>query len=148
MNTEECFQKRLLRRIRPDMEKASVSMSMAGKKKKLAAKALNAGIFESCIIAAYTAMFHAARAALYRDGVQEKSHKCTAVYLREMYGDKIPAHLLNAFDVHRIDRHEALYGLDFEPTEEDSRSAVRDAGEFIAALKPLLDRQAAQPPAG
>jgi len=29
------------------------------------------------ILAAYTAMFHAARAVLYKDGIQEKSHYAT-----------------------------------------------------------------------
>ena len=51
MKLRECFEKRLLRRIAPDMEK-------------------------------------------------------------EKYSEKLPVHLINALDAYRIERHEALYGVE------------------------------------
>jgi len=87
MKLRECFEKRLLRRIAPDMEKAKKSLEMSIKKLEEAKKALEYNLLDSCMIMAYTAMFHAARALLYKDGIQEKSHLCLIIYLREKYSE-------------------------------------------------------------
>jgi len=91
-----------------------------------------------CIIFGYTAMFHAARALLYKDGIQEKSHLCVVIYLREKYSDKFPISLINSFDNFRIERHETLYGLEFTPTEEDAELAIEDAKKFINVVKKII----------
>jgi uncharacterized protein (UPF0332 family) len=48
----------------------------------------NLSIHRSRVVAisSYTAMFHAARAILFRDGfIKERSHECIPVYLKEKY---------------------------------------------------------------
>ena len=86
------------------MEKAKKSLEMSIKKLEEAKKALEYNLLDSCMIMAYTAMFHAARALLYKDGIQEKSHLCLIIYLREKYSEKLPVHLINALDAYRIER--------------------------------------------
>ncbi|HEC88687.1 MAG TPA: HEPN domain-containing protein, partial [Thermoplasmata archaeon] len=73
MNLEECFEKRLLRKIEPDYEKAKRSIEIAENKLKRAKDAFDEGFLDICLVYGYTSMFHSARALLYKDGVQEKS---------------------------------------------------------------------------
>ena len=57
-------------------------------------------------------MFHAGRALLFRDGIQEKSHYCLLVYLKEKYTGRISAGILSSMDAYREERHEVLYSLE------------------------------------
>ena len=138
MRLEECFEKRLLRKIKPDMNKAKKSLEIGKKKLEEAKMALSSNLFNSCMVMAYTAMFHAARALLYRDGIQEKSHTCVIIYLKENYLEKLSLSLINALDAHRIERHEALYGIEFIITKDDCETAIEDAEIFIKKVEELL----------
>ena len=138
MRVEDCFEKRLLRKIDPDIKKARKSLEIARKKLTEGRNAFDSGLFSSCIVMAYTAMFHAARAILYRDGVQEKSHVCVILYLKAKYSRELSTYLINALDVHRIERHETLYGIEFIPTEDDCESIMEDAEEFIKKVEKIL----------
>ncbi len=141
MNLRECFEKRLLRKSKPDRRKALESLKVARKKLVQAESALNAALFEICVVYGYTAMFHAARALLFKDGVTEKSHVCTAVYLREKYSRKIPLGLINSLEIYRAERHEALYGLEFRVTKEECEALLEDAKEFIEVVERLIERR-------
>ncbi|MFW6120162.1 MAG: HEPN domain-containing protein, partial [Petrotogales bacterium] len=112
MNTEECYKKRMLRNIPPDLEKAKRSLEIAEKKLKTAKNAFEKELYGPTIIYGYTSMFHSSRALLYKDGVQEKSHICLVLYIKENYSKKIPPYLINSLNSFRKERHETLYGLD------------------------------------
>ena len=130
MNLGECFRKRFLRKIRPDKDKSLRSIEIAENKLEKARVALSENLFDMCIVFGYTAMFHAARAILYRDGIQEKSHLCTVIYIRKKYSNKIPLSLINSFDNFRIERHETLYGLEFTPTKDDAKLLIEEVEKF------------------
>ena len=138
MNLGECFRKRFLRKIRPDKDKSLRSIEIAENKLEKARVALSENLFDMCIVFGYTAMFHAARALLYRDGIQEKSHTCVIIYLKENYLEKLSLSLINALDAHRIERHEALYGIEFIITKDDCETAIEDAEIFIKKVEELL----------
>ena len=138
MRLKDCFEKRLLRRTKPDIEKAKKSLETSKKKLEEAKRALASNLFNSCMIMTYTAMFHAARTLLYKDGIQEKSHICMIMYLKQKYMKELSASLINALDVHRIERHEALYGIEFVVTKDDCETAVEDTEEFIRRIKRIL----------
>jgi len=140
MKLKECFEKRLLRRERPDLEKGERSMEMAETKLDEAEKALSHNLFDATIILAYTAMFHAARAILFRDGVVEKSHVCLIEYLRETYvnSGKLSEVTINTLNTLRIDRHETLYGLEAKSNEKEARYSLEKAKEFFATIKKLM----------
>ena len=139
MKLQECFEKRLLRMIEPSMEKAIQSIKMAENKLNLAKEAMEKEFFDACIVYAYTSMFHSARAILYKDGIQEKSHICIVLYLREKYSHIIPYYLLQSLDAFRKERHEALYGLEYEATMKDAGLAIKDAEEFLKIVKEELN---------
>ena len=135
---DECFENRLLRKIKPDSDKSKKSLEIAKVHLGKADQTIKVGLFDFSIIASYNSMFHAARAVLFRDGIQEKSHLCVIIYIKEKYGKKIPSHLINSFDTHRIERHEIMYGLEFIPTREDAEATLEDAKEFVSVLENLL----------
>jgi uncharacterized protein (UPF0332 family) len=135
---EDCFRERLLRRIGPSGEKTEKSMEVAKKRLDEAKRAIDSDFFSFAVIESYTAMFHAARALLYRDGIQEKSHYATFIYMKEKYGSKIPLNIINFLNIHRVERHDTLYGLDYEPKEDDAITALEDAGVFVAEVQKIL----------
>jgi uncharacterized protein (UPF0332 family) len=52
-----------------------------------AGKAYENGLYDASLVLAYTSMFHAACALLFRDGIVEKSHVCLIEYLRDTTPD-------------------------------------------------------------
>lgn len=73
MKLRECFEKRLLRRKRPDFEKSKRSIEVAEAKLDEAEEALSHKLFDATIILAYTAMFHAAKSTM--DSQNRVGHK-------------------------------------------------------------------------
>ena len=137
-NIADCFKFRLLRKISPDKDKSNKSLEIAKKRLIQAENALKLKIFSYSILEAYIVMFHSARAILYKEGVQEKSHFAVYIYLKERYSNKIPLPVINFLNIHRTERHEALYGLEYKPNEDDAKTAVKDAKVFIEAVEKIL----------
>jgi len=142
MNLRDCFRKRLLRRVRPDVARSTRSLEVASTKLKEAERALKNELFDATIVLSYTAMFHAARALLFRDGIVEKSHVCLIEYLRTEYARKarFRAALVNSLDSLRIDRHETIYGLETKSGAKEAEYAVRKAKEFLEGTEQALAR--------
>lgn len=134
----DCMRERLLREVPPDLGKSGKSIEISRKRLAEAEKAITLEIYPYAILESYNAMFHAARALLYRDGVQEKSHYAVYIYLREKYTDKIPQTTLNLLNIHRTERHETLYGLEYEPNQKDAETAVEDAKTFTQQIEMAL----------
>jgi len=129
-----------LRRERPDLEKSERSIEVAETKLDEGEKALSHELLDATIILAYTAMFHAARAILFRDGIVEKSHICLIEYLKEAYVNtgKLSEATVNALDMLRIDRHETLYGLETKSNKKEAEYSLEKAREFLATVKKLV----------
>lgn len=134
-NVKDCFEQRLLRKIDPDKEKSKKSLEISKLRLKEAEHAIKLEIFNYAILESYMAMFHASRALLYKEGIQEKSHFAIFIYLKEKYSDKIPLHILNLLNIHRIERHEAMYGLEYKPEEQDALVALEDAKVFVKEIE-------------
>ena len=139
-NIEDCLKFRLLRKIPPDKEKSRKSIEIAKQMVKTAQEIMKFNIFQHVILEAYMTMFHAARALLYKDGIQEKSHFAIFIYIKEKHSDKIPINIINLLNIHRIERHEALYGLDYKPEKEDAETAIKDAKLFLEEIEKVLDK--------
>lgn len=137
-NIDDCFKFRLLRKIKPDNGKSKRSLEIAEQRLKEAERAISFEIFQFAVLEAYMSMFHASRALLYQDGIQEKSHFAIFIYLKEKYRDKIPLNILNFLNIHRIERHEAMYGLEYKPDKQDALRAIEDAKIFIEEIEKCI----------
>lgn len=137
MNIKELYEKRLLRKITPDLEKSKKSLEVSENFLK-EAKKLKDFDKKLVILTAYTSMFHSARAVLYKDGIQEKSHYAVFMYLKENYKNELNE-LIFEFNSAREQRHEGMYGLDFEFDEDDCNHIVKKSEEFLNKIKTILN---------
>ena len=133
MKLAECFQKGLLKRTAPDMENSARSLKLSMNNIEDAVENLSIHRYRVVAILSYTAMFHAARAILFMDGIKERSHECIPVYLKEKYPELET--LANILDSYRRFRHDAIYGLDFVMDEEEAQAALGSAKEFLEKIR-------------
>lgn len=136
MKLDECFRRGLLKRIVADRENALRSLELSKSNIDDAEAGMDIGRHRVVIVSSYTAMFHAARAILFRDGVKERSHECIPVYLRESYPELVRA--ANTLDSYRRFRHSVIYGLDVLLDEGEARAALDAARETLKAVKKFM----------
>lgn len=94
--------------------------------------------FKWATIQAYYAMFHAARALLYKAGYREKSHTALRIALRETYAKSgiFDEGILQAFEDAMDLREAADYGLEF--AESSAEQVVSDAAKMLRAARQIL----------
>lgn len=132
---DDCF-RRGLRRTDPDTDGAKRSIMTAQKHLRAADAIFGAKVYSSTIISSYEAMFHAARAVLFKDGIKEHSHVCIPVYLKDAYPEL--ESYANVLDTYRIYREKVAYGLDIEVLGEEARDAMENAGEFVKMMESMI----------
>jgi len=82
---QDCFKEGLLKRTTPSKQYAIKSLENSLMYIQDAKENLTLNNTNLVIFCSYTAMFHAARALLFRDGIKERSHLCIVSYLKETY---------------------------------------------------------------
>jgi uncharacterized protein (UPF0332 family) len=137
---QTCFEEGALRHVEPSKGKAFNSLAFAGEWLNEAATNLASGSYRSALASAYLAMFHAARAILFRDGIREKSHYCVGAYL-ETYVDqgKLESQWVEVFDRLRSARHTDQYSFEARPTKEELEAKLNTAREFVSRMQKLLE---------
>jgi uncharacterized protein (UPF0332 family) len=136
MKLDECFRRGLLKRIHPDHENAVRSLNLSMANLEDAAENLRIHRYRVVIVSSYTAMFHAARAILFRDGVKERSHECIPLYLKENY-PKLES-ISDVLDAYRRFRHAAIYGLDTDIDKDEAKAALEAARELLTEVKEIM----------
>jgi len=140
MRADECFKKRLLRRLKPDPLKVTKALEMAELKKQRASDLFENDFFEESIVSSYTSMFQAARALLFHDGVIEKSHACVVAYLREYYSSELGPDKINWLDTYRLERHESFYGLEKSNIDnQEAEDALLKSVRFLESVQQILN---------
>ena len=138
-SVDECVKKRLLRKITPSNEKSKSSIKIAEAKLENSKELFKADFFNESIISAYTSIFHSCRALLFKDGIQEKSHYATYIYIKENYSDKLSKELINSFYHYQLERHNILYGFEIlEYSKDEAEEAIINAECFLGKIKKVL----------
>ena len=136
---DDCFERGLLRRVEPSRTKSEQSLLSARDWLSEAEKNLEAGAFRSAVSSAYLAVFHSARAVLFRDGVREKSHYCIGLYLQKYVEEgSLEDDWPMLFDRIRSVRHADQYSFMAKPTEEEVHEGIDLAERFIERMEKLL----------
>jgi len=132
----------LIKAIPPSDENAKASIHAAEKWVEESEENLKAHAHNSSVLSAYLAMFHSARAILFRDGFREKSHYCLARYIEEKYvkTGKLESKWINLLDHQREIRHGSQYDTSFHTTEKEAENAVNTAKEFSNRMRQLLEK--------
>lgn len=137
MNIDDCFRKSLLKRIAPDMENAKRSILLSMNNIEDASINISIHRYRVVMVSSYTAMFHAARAILFKDGIKERSHECIPVYIKSKYPEL--ESLANILDSYRRFRHNAIYGMDFSSDDIEAQAALDSAKELLEKIKNILE---------
>jgi len=137
MKLADCFKKGLLKKTRQDLDNAMRSLELSRGNIEDAVENLSIHRYRVVAISSYTAMFHAARAILFRDGIKERSHECIPVYLKEKYPEL--EGMANTLDSYRRFRHDAIYGLDFIMDETEAKASLDSAEEFVKKIRIIID---------
>ena len=136
---DDCFERGLLRKVEPSRTKGDQSLLQAGDWLSEAEKNLEAGALRSAVSSAYMAVFHSARAVLFRDGVREKSHYCIGLYLQKYVEEgALEEEWPMLFDRIRSIRHADQYSFMAKPTEEEVQEEIDLAQRFIERMERLL----------
>ncbi|PWB55329.1 MAG: HEPN domain-containing protein [Candidatus Methanoperedenaceae archaeon] len=118
------------------MENALRSLELSKSNIEDATENMSIHRYRVVAILSYTAMFHASRAILFKDGIKERSHECIPVYLKEKYPEL--EILANILDSYRRFRHDAIYGLDFAIDEKEANAAMDSAKEFSEKIRNFI----------
>jgi len=125
--------------VEPSLTKSEQSLHQARDWLSEAEKNLEAEALRSAISSAYLAVFHSARAILFRDGVREKSHYCIGLYLQKyVENGALEEDWPMLFDRIRSVRHVDQYSFMALPTEEEVQASIDLAERFIERMERLL----------
>ena len=119
-----------------DRENALRSLELSKSNIDDAEASLNIRRYRVMVVSSYTAMFHAARAILFKDGVKERSHECIPVYIKERYPEL--ARVANTLDSYRRFRHSVIYGLDVLLDADEARAALDAAKETLMEVEKII----------
>lgn len=140
---DDCLRKGHLAKTSANIEKAKASLRIAKENIVDARIHCENKLYNWAFIASYTAMFHASRGLLFKDGMKERSHFCLCVYVREKYRGRIEARYLNELDILREQRHAILYGdRDIntkEVQEAEADDAIKLAEGFLSAVEEIIE---------
>lgn len=138
-NIDDCFELGLLRKVEPSRGKSDRSLLSAREWLSEARKNLEAEALRSALSSAYLAVFHSARAVLFRDGVREKSHYCIGLYLQRYVEDgSLEEDWPMLFDRIRSVRHADQYSCMARPAKEEVQAGIDLAERFIERMERLL----------
>ena len=137
---EKCFADGKLETVLPSVEKSQRSISQA---RYMLIEAKNAAESDSPVLALsgiYFAMFHAARAVLYGDGIREKSHFCVEKYLESYVSSgTLERKWIALFGRMRERREKNQYDLATPATPEEIRALLILAEKFVDELEMILE---------
>jgi len=122
--------------VKPDEANAYRSLNLSVSNVEDAEENLRIQRYRVVIMSSYTAMSHAARAVLLRDGVKERSHECIPLYLKATYPQLGKA--ANILDSYRRFRHTAMYGLDLVLDAPEASTALDSAKSVLAQITKMF----------
>jgi uncharacterized protein (UPF0332 family) len=89
----------------------------------------------------YIAVFHAARAILFRDGIREKSHFCLEQYLLTyVQSGALELKWMTWYGSMRMRRDSNQYGFEPPGSREEIEASIELAAGFIERIESLLKR--------
>lgn len=125
----------------PSLSKSRKSITEAREWLSEAKKNMAVEAYKSAISSLYLAIFHSARAVLFKDGVREKSHYCVGVYLGKYVEQGVlEEEWVLIFDRMRSVRHTDQYSFQMHPSKEEVESGIDIAGKFVDRMEKLVNK--------
>lgn len=140
INTNECFEKGLLKKDLPSLDLAKKSLKQAEFFLKEAHDMIELNKKELAVISLYNAFFHVSRALLFKDGVKERSHFCVARYVESEYVKKklLNSIFLNVFETLMGLRKNIQYSTEKTIIDEDLNEFYNVCENFISKVEVII----------
>jgi uncharacterized protein (UPF0332 family) len=137
---DELIANGLIKRTQADVNEIKGSLSSAKRFLDRAKGNIGIKFYDVAYLLAYTSMFHAARALLFKAGYKERGHYALIQALRETYTNNTELQrYLNLLDSYRISRHAIQYSGE-TCSELDATSIIEDAERFIVFIEKTLNQ--------
>lgn len=137
MNLNDLLGKHL-QKTDPDIDKCKKSLEMSRQQLVKANSIFKMHIYDVAVTVGYNALFHSARALLFKDGYKDRSHWGIVEYLRLKYEDKLTEQVIKKLDTFRLLRHSITYGLESEDNREEAEELLKFAEKFLEAVEKLI----------
>ena len=141
IDTEECFEKKLLKKDNADIGLAKKSIKQAEFFLGEASDLINLEKKEISVMSLYNAYFHTSRALLFKDGIKERSHYCLARYIESEYVKKkrLSEKFLNTFENLMNLRKNIQYSTEKAMIDEDLDESCNICEEFISIVREIIE---------
>ncbi|OGS43087.1 MAG: hypothetical protein A2539_09365 [Elusimicrobia bacterium RIFOXYD2_FULL_34_15] len=138
LNYDDCLKRGKIKPFSRGKELSNKELEEAILDFERARKTYSEGDYKWAVIQLYYAMFHSARALLYKENLREHSHFCLLTAIRELYvnKNKLPLHLLEGLQEAKTLREEADYYSRW--TKQGCEKLLKIAEEFIDKSKGLI----------
>jgi uncharacterized protein (UPF0332 family) len=137
MDIKECLEKRFLIKIKPDDKLIEKELNEAEYDLEKAQKTFDEEDFKWGIVKSYYAIFHAARAILFKLGLREKRHFAIEIVLEDLYKKgRLESNFVNDFKASISSREDADYHYTY--SKEIAEHNINIAQEFLERMKKLL----------
>ncbi|MBN2422177.1 HEPN domain-containing protein [Candidatus Woesearchaeota archaeon] len=138
MNIDDCINKNYLEKIKPDNQLSDKEMKEALYDLEKAKKAFDDEDYKWSIVKSYYAMFHAAKALLFKLGYREKRHIAVLIVLESLNkSGKLEKKYIDIFKGAMYSREGADYNYTY--SKDTAEYDLEAADEFITQMKKLLE---------
>ena|SRR3989338_10084052 len=137
MDIKSCLEKGYLQKIGPDEELVKKELNETKYDLEKAEKAFKEEDFKWSIVKSYYAMFHSARAVLFRLGLREKRHFAISIVLEQLSKDgKLEYKFVNDFNASISSREDADYHYTY--SKETAEHNLQISKEFSRRINNFL----------
>ncbi|MFH0987051.1 MAG: HEPN domain-containing protein [Candidatus Micrarchaeota archaeon] len=137
MNVKEAVEKGMLRKEKADRNLIEKELQEARYDLKKAEQNLKEDDIKWSTVQSYYAMFHAARALLFKDDYREKSHAGLKIFLEEMVSEgRLESMYLDDFRAAANARESADYHYSY--SSETAKMLLNSAKEFVAKASKMV----------
>ena len=140
MNSEfqRCIDNRKLVSFKTTPDMIKKELNIAAYDLKRAKDSLRDDDAKWATVQGYYAMFHTARALIFKQGYREKSHRCLLVAIQELYvaKGKLPIEYVDSFREAMDLREDADYGFIY--SKQSAHNIIKAASKFFEYANTIL----------
>ncbi len=130
-----------VKRKTPDYEEAKALFEQSEERMEYTRlKDINQKTAKFVLQDSYEAVREAAQSLMSVHGFKPYSHEATISFIKKFYSDNFDEEYINKFDHFRQLRNNSVYKA-AKVMEEDAKSSILFAKEFIEKVQPLLDKK-------
>lgn len=130
MSLNKCFETGQLKKMNADLSLAKKSLKRGVSILDEIPKLRDAKFLEIAEQRLYQAFFHMIKALLYKDGIKERSHYCTILYVKETYG-KLLKKEVSTMEILKDLRNQSQYGIESLSLNEEEIDDWLKVGKML-----------------